>query len=39
MELFAEIVDGCQALTISLKSFIIDVWQGSSYASDMSEIN
>ena len=40
MELFAEIVNGFQSLTISVvnyfrkKSSILDVWLGSEYASD-----
>ena len=47
MEIFAKIVDGLQPLTFSAKGFqplnifakrsILDVWQGSEYASDMFE--
>ena len=37
MELFAEIVNGLKALTISAKSSILDVGLGSEYAS-VSEV-
>ena len=33
MELFAKIVNDSKSLTISAKSSILDVWQGSGYAS------
>ena len=33
MEIFVEIVNGYLLLTIFAKSFILDVWQGSEYAS------
>ena len=33
MELFSEIVNGFQPLTISTKSSVLDVWQGSEYVS------
>ena len=33
MEFFAKIVDGLKLLTIFLKNWILDVWQGSEYAS------
>ena len=32
MELFAEIVNGWNVLTIFAKNFILDVWMGSEYA-------
>ena len=34
MELFAKIVNDSKSLTISAKSSILDVWQGSGYASN-----
>ena len=33
MKLFSKIVNGFQALTMLIKSFILDVWLGSGYAS------
>ena len=33
MEYFAKVVNGWKPLTISLKSSILDVWQGAKYAS------
>ena len=33
MESFAKIVNGFQSLTIFAKRYILDVWQGSEYAS------
>ena len=39
MELFAKIVNGSKPLTISVKSSILDVWQGSAYASEISPIS
>ena len=35
MEFFAKIVKGYKTLTVFTKIFIIDVWQGSKYASDI----
>ena len=35
MELFEKLVNGFQLLTIFIKSSILDVWQGSEYASEL----
>ena len=39
MQFFPEIVGAFQPLSISPKSFILDVWQVSEYASEISQIN
>ena len=39
IELFAKIVSGSQLLTISVKSSILDVWQGSEWTSEVHPIN
>ena len=36
MELFFKIVNGFQPLAIFAKSFVLDVWLGSEYASEVS---
>ena len=33
MKLFVKLVNGFQPLTVFEKSFILDVWEGSEYAS------
>ena len=33
MELFVKIANGWKSLTIFMKTFILDAWQGSEYAS------
>ena len=38
MKLFVKIVYGWKPLTIFAKSFILDVWIGSEYNSEQSEI-
>ena len=37
IELFVKIVSGWKLLTIFAKSFILDIWQGSEYASGPNE--
>ena len=37
IELFVKIVSGWKLLTIFAKSFILDIWRGSEYASDPNE--
>ena len=34
MECFAKIVNGFYMLTVFTKRFILDIWQGSEYASE-----
>ena len=39
MERFTKIVNGLNPLTVFAKSFVLDVWQGSEFASDLKHLD
>ena len=39
MELFAKIVKNFRPFTIYPKTFILDVWKGSGYASEVKDVS